>query len=41
MKDIATKSMVSGTPTVYLDGVWDKSRNKYKEFIDGEDSGKQ
>ncbi len=40
-KDIATKSMVSGTPTVYLDGVWDKSRNKYKEFIDGEDSGKQ
>ncbi len=32
-KDMATKSMVSGTPTVYLDGKWDPSRNKYKEFI--------
>ncbi len=32
-KDMATKSMVSGTPTVYIDGLWDKSRNKYKEFI--------
>ncbi len=32
-KDMATKSMVSGTPTVYLDGKWDASRNKYKELI--------
>ena len=32
-KDIATKSMVSGTPTVYLDGKWDPSRDKYKEFV--------
>ena len=32
-KDMATKSMVSGTPTVYVDGKWDPSRNKYKEFI--------
>ncbi len=32
-KDMATKSMVSGTPTVYLDGKWDPTRNKYKEFL--------
>ena len=32
-KDMATKSMVSGTPTVYLDGKWDPSRNKYKSLI--------
>lgn len=32
-KKIATQSMVSGTPTVYLDGKWDSSRNKYKSFI--------
>jgi len=32
-QDIATKTLVSGTPTVYIDGKWDKSRNKYKEFI--------
>jgi hypothetical protein len=37
-KEVATKSMVSGTPTVYVDGVWDKSRNKYKEFIGGKAS---
>ncbi len=29
---IATESMVSGTPTIYLDGKWDRSRNAYKEF---------
>jgi len=32
-KDMATKSMVSGTPTIYLDGKWDPSRTKYKEFV--------
>jgi len=32
-KKMATQSMVSGTPTVYLDGKWDPSRNKYKKFI--------
>ena len=32
-KGIATKSMVSGTPTVYVNGVWDPSRNKYKKLI--------
>jgi protein-disulfide isomerase len=32
-KNMATKSMVTGTPTVYLDGAWDPSRNKYKELI--------
>ncbi|CAA6822174.1 MAG: Secreted protein, suppressor for copper-sensitivity ScsC [uncultured Sulfurovum sp.] len=32
-KNMATKSMVSGTPTVYIDGKWDASRNKYKALI--------
>ncbi|CAA6818121.1 MAG: Secreted protein, suppressor for copper-sensitivity ScsC [uncultured Sulfurovum sp.] len=32
-KDMATKSMVSGTPTVYINGKWDPSRNLYKELI--------
>ncbi|UFH59963.1 thioredoxin domain-containing protein [Sulfurovum mangrovi] len=31
--DAASEMMVSGTPTIYLDGKWDKMRNKYKEFI--------
>jgi protein-disulfide isomerase len=31
-KEMATKSMISGTPTVYLDGKWDPSRSKYKKF---------
>jgi len=29
-KDMSTKSMVSGTPTIYLDGTWDPSRKKYR-----------
>ena len=32
-KKMATQSMVNGTPTVYLDGKWDPSRDKYKKFI--------
>jgi len=32
-RNMATKSMVSGTPTVYLDGKWDPSRNKYKKLL--------
>ncbi len=32
-KDMSTKSMVSGTPTVYLDGKWDLSRTKYKNLL--------
>ena len=28
--DASAKMMVSGTPTVYLDGEWDKGREKYK-----------
>jgi protein-disulfide isomerase len=32
-QDMATKSMVAGTPTIYLDGKWDKSRNAYKKLI--------
>lgn len=30
----AAKMMVSGTPTVYIDGEWDKMRDGYKKFID-------
>ena len=32
-QDIATRSMVSGTPTVFLDSVWDKTRSGYKKLI--------
>ena len=32
-KEMATQSMVSGTPTLYLDGKWDPSRNKYKKLL--------
>ncbi len=31
--DEATKMMVRGTPTVYFDGEFDESREKYKQFI--------
>jgi len=29
----ASKMMVSGTPTIYIDGKWDKMRNGYKNLI--------
>jgi hypothetical protein len=29
----AGKMMVSGTPTIYIDGKWDKMRNGYKNLI--------
>jgi len=32
-RDMATQSMVTGTPTLYIDGKWDASRNGYKKFI--------
>ena len=32
-QDIATQSMVSGTPTIFLDSVWDKTRSEYKKLI--------
>ena len=32
-QDAAAKMMVSGTPTIYVDGEWDKLRNKYKSLI--------
>ena len=32
-RDMATKSMVTGTPTLYIDGKWDPSRNEYKKLI--------
>ncbi len=31
--DMASKMMISGTPTVYVDGKWDKKRNGYKALI--------
>ena len=31
--DAAARMMVSGTPTIYLDGQWDKMRNGYEKFI--------
>ena len=31
--DAAAKMMVSGTPTVYVDGEWDKGREKYKTLL--------
>jgi len=31
--DAAGKMMVSGTPTIYLDGQWDKMRNGYEKLI--------
>ncbi|RRS31594.1 MAG: hypothetical protein P794_03480 [Epsilonproteobacteria bacterium (ex Lamellibrachia satsuma)] len=31
--DASGKMMVSGTPTVYIDGEWDKMRNGYKKLI--------
>ncbi|MEA1952934.1 MAG: thioredoxin domain-containing protein [Campylobacterota bacterium] len=31
--DAASKMMVSGTPTIYIDGEWDKMRNGYEALI--------
>jgi len=33
-EEAAAKMMVRGTPTIYLDGKWDKMRDGYKKFID-------
>ncbi len=32
-ENMGTKSMVAGTPTVYIDGKWDKSRKAYMKYI--------
>ncbi len=32
-QDAATKMMVSGTPTIFVDGDWDKGREKFKSLI--------
>jgi protein-disulfide isomerase len=32
-EDMAARMMVSGTPTVYLDGKWDKLRDGYEKYI--------
>ena len=29
----AVEMMVTGTPTIYIDGKWDKMRNQYKTFL--------
>ena len=31
--DAANKMMVSGTPTIYIDGEWDKMRNGYEKLV--------
>jgi len=33
-ENAAARMMVSGTPTVYIDGKWDKMRDGYKKLID-------
>jgi len=33
-EESAGRMMVSGTPTVYVDGVWDKKRDGYKKLVD-------
>jgi len=33
-EEFAAKMMVNGTPTVYVDGVWDKNRDGYKKLVD-------
>lgn len=33
-KEMSTKAMVSGTPTIYIDEVWDPTRKKYRTFYD-------
>jgi len=32
-RKMATKAMVSGTPTVFIDGKWDRSKQEYKKLI--------
>ncbi len=32
-EDAAARMMVTGTPTIYIDGEWDKMRDGYKKFI--------
>ncbi len=32
-REIATQSMVTGTPTLYIDGKWNPSRNGYKKLM--------
>jgi protein-disulfide isomerase len=32
-QDMATKALVGGTPTIFIDGKWDRSRKEYKKLI--------
>ncbi len=38
-EEIATKSMISGTPTIYIDGKWDKTREEYKKLLGDREKG--
>ncbi len=31
--DMGTKALVSGTPTVFIDGKWDRTRDEYKKYL--------
>jgi protein-disulfide isomerase len=33
-QEVATKALVGGTPTVFIDGKWDRSRNGYKKLLE-------
>jgi hypothetical protein len=32
-KAMKKRLMITGTPTIFIDGIWDPTRMKYKEFI--------
>ena len=36
-----TQALVSGTPTVFIDGKWDRTRDKYKELLDNKSDSKK
>jgi len=36
-EDMAARLMIQGTPTVYIDGKWDKLRDGYKEYLPKKD----
>jgi protein-disulfide isomerase len=36
-EDTAARLMISGTPTVYIDGKWDRFRDGYKDYLKKED----
>ena len=32
-KAMKKRLMITGTPTIFIDGVWDPTRFKYKEYL--------